>query len=243
MGGAAVEGVTEALLAIRDRWHTKNHPFFDDWEAGRLTLPQMGQYMAQHYLLVKEILRPYGVCYARAPEDVQAFIIENLAEEFGLVGEGGGAPKNHNAILLRWTETCGLSADDVIKNTQRLPELTALLDIMWRLAYLAPWQVWLAAQAAQESQQVGIQLRTVPALRQHYGFSEGDARIEWFEEHLTADTEHGRRFFELAAKYITDEALLEQCKAAVEETCKARWKYMDAVYTTFVGPLPERAAR
>lgn len=233
--------IAKTLLGIRDRWHTMNHPFFDDWAAGKLTLMQMGQYMAQHYLLAQEILRPFGVAFARSPQDVQAFVVENLAEEFGLVGEGGGRPKNHNAILLRWTETCGLSPDQVLSETRRLPELTALHDIMWRLVHLGPWQVWLAAQGALESQQVGIQTRTLPALKKHYGFDQGDDRVEWFEEHLTADTEHGNRLYELVEKYATAPGMLDQCREAVEEVCRARWRYMDAVYTAYVGPLPVRA--
>jgi len=222
------------LIALRDRRHTKDHPFFDLWAEGRLSLEQMGRYMAQHYHLVQNILRPFGIAFAKAPPDVQGFLIENLAEEYGLVGEGSGAPKNHNAILLRWTQACGLAVDAVVRETEPLPELRALLDLMWRLVYNEPWQVWLATQAAMESQMVGVQSRTVPALQKHYGFPAGDARVEWFEEHLVADVEHGEKAFELVERHVSDSSMAARCKEAVREALDARWYYVDAVYRAYV---------
>ena len=233
--------LADEVVAIRDKYHTRNHPFFDDWAAGKLTLEQMGRYMAQHYFLVQEILRPYGLIYARGPFDVQAFIIENLAEEQGLIGDDHAGPgKNHNQILLRWTEACGLSVADVTRQTRPVPHLRALLDYQWRLAYKEPWQVWLASQACLESQQVGIQERTLPALQKYYGFGAGNERIEWFEEHLTADQEHGRRFFQLLNKHVKDDQLAAECRNAAEEACKIRWLYLNDVYDQYVKGEPLR---
>ena len=82
------EAFVEELIALRDRYHTKNHSFFDAWSNGELTKEQMGRYMAQHFQLVREILRPFGVAYSRAPRDVQQFLIENLAEEHGRCSRG-----------------------------------------------------------------------------------------------------------------------------------------------------------
>ncbi|MHB8621082.1 MAG: TenA family transcriptional regulator [Chloroflexota bacterium] len=232
----AQAAVVDDIISIRDRYHTRNHPFFDAWASGALTLEQMGRYMAQHYVLVQEILRPYGIIYARAPHDVQAFVIENLAEEEGLIGENHMGPgKNHNQILLRWTETCGLSVAEVTRDTRPVPHLRGLLDMMWRLAYRDPWEIWMAAQACLESQQVGIQERTVPALARHYGFGGGNDRVEWFEEHLTADVEHGRRAFQLVGKYVRDDDMADRCRQAVEDACKMRWLYMTDVHDLYVG--------
>ncbi|MBV8355242.1 MAG: iron-containing redox enzyme family protein, partial [Candidatus Eremiobacteraeota bacterium] len=119
------------------------------------------------------------------------------------------------------------------------PELRALLDIMWRLVYNEPWQVWLATQAAMESQMVGVQARTIPALQRHYGFAAGDDRVEWFEEHLVADVEHGEKAFALVERHVEDPAMAARCKAAVAEALDARWRYVDAVYRTYVADVPE----
>ena len=94
------EAFVKELIALRDRYHTKNHHFFDDWANGDLTKNQMGCYMVQHFQLVREILRPFGVAYAKAPRDVQAFLVENLAEEHGVVGTERGGPEEHDSMLL-----------------------------------------------------------------------------------------------------------------------------------------------
>jgi pyrroloquinoline quinone (PQQ) biosynthesis protein C len=234
MSTALVQDVfVEELIALRDRYHTKNHAFFDRWVAGELTREQMGRYMAQHFQLVREILRPFGVAYARAPRDVQKFIIENLAEEHGVVGTERGAPEEHDSMLLTWTAWCGLSRQEV-ENTVPLPSLRALLSLMWYLVHQQPWQVWLAAQVVQESQMVGVQQRTVPALINQYGFQKGASEIHWFEEHYEADQEHGRRAFDLLARHVETEPLARQCLRWAEEGLKARWVYVSAVEATYV---------
>ncbi len=55
------EVFVEALIALRDCYHIKDHTFFDQWVEGGLQKEQMGRYMAQHYHLAQEILRPFGV--------------------------------------------------------------------------------------------------------------------------------------------------------------------------------------
>jgi pyrroloquinoline quinone (PQQ) biosynthesis protein C len=71
MTGALVgDGFVRARIAPRNRYHTKQHPFFERWVAGGLTKLQMGRYMAQHSQLVREILRPFGVAYAKAPREL-----------------------------------------------------------------------------------------------------------------------------------------------------------------------------
>ena len=234
MQGAPVhEAFVEALIALRDRYHIKNHAFFDQWVAGALGKEQMGRYMAQHYHLVQEILRPFGVAYAKAPRDVQQCLVENLAEEHGVVGTERGGPEEHDSMLLTWTDWCGLSRQEV-EDTVPLPNLRALLNMMWYLVNQQPWQVWLAAQVVQESQMVGVQQRTVPALVHQYGFQSGAHEIHWFEEHYEADQEHGRRVFDLLAKHIDTEVLAQQCLRWAEEGLTARWLYVSEIEATYV---------
>ncbi|MDH3603680.1 MAG: iron-containing redox enzyme family protein [Candidatus Tectomicrobia bacterium] len=226
------DAFVQELVALRDQYHTKNHPFFDCWVAGKLSKEQMGRYMAQHFQLVREILRPFGVAYAKSPRDVQNFLIENLAEEHGVIGTERGEAEEHDSMILVWTDWCGLSRQDV-ENTLPLPGLRALLNMMWYLVNQQPWQVWLSAQAVQESQMVGVQQRTIPALVQEYGFQHGANEIHWFEEHFEADQEHGQRAFDMLAKYVDNEALAQSCLRWAEESLKARWIYVSEVEAAY----------
>ena len=40
--------IMERVNAIRDRWHTKRHPFFREFSEGRLPLKALGRYQALH---------------------------------------------------------------------------------------------------------------------------------------------------------------------------------------------------
>ena len=77
----AVDRAIEDIVAIRSRWHTKHHPLYTDLAAGKLDLRVLGSYMAQHAKFVKIAYEAFGLIIVRAPKDVQAIMIENLAEE------------------------------------------------------------------------------------------------------------------------------------------------------------------
>jgi pyrroloquinoline quinone (PQQ) biosynthesis protein C len=77
--------IVERVNAIRDRWHTKRHPFFREFSEGRLPLKALGRYQALHYHFVSYALPSFGLFYARAYkfEDIRKMMAENLAEEEG----------------------------------------------------------------------------------------------------------------------------------------------------------------
>jgi hypothetical protein len=45
--------ITDRILEIRDRWHTKRHPFFLAFGEGRLPLRALGRYQALHTTLFR----------------------------------------------------------------------------------------------------------------------------------------------------------------------------------------------
>jgi len=57
--------ITERILAIRERWHTKRHPFFLAFGEGKLTAEGLGRYQALHYHFVSRRWRALG-CSMRA---------------------------------------------------------------------------------------------------------------------------------------------------------------------------------
>ena len=57
--------ITEQILAIRDRWHTKRHPFFSAFAEGKLALKALGRYQALHYQFVGYAVRSLA-CSIRA---------------------------------------------------------------------------------------------------------------------------------------------------------------------------------
>ncbi|MGE3934309.1 MAG: hypothetical protein AB7F67_13715, partial [Rhodospirillaceae bacterium] len=100
MSARTPDRLSDRLIAIRDRWHCRNHPFYADLAAGRLELRHLGTFLVQHYLVVRQIFRSIGIAYAKAPDDIARNIIENLAEEAGLLGIDGHAAHNHTDLIL-----------------------------------------------------------------------------------------------------------------------------------------------
>src|SRR5580693_1264997 len=113
-----------AILAIRERWHTKRHPFFLAFGEGKLPLKALGRYQALHYHFVSRALASFGLLYARGYhfEDVRKMIAENIAEEEGLkaIPEPGHEPHDHNELILRFCRAAGLT-DDEVRSTKMPP--------------------------------------------------------------------------------------------------------------------------
>jgi hypothetical protein len=90
--------------AIRERWHTKRHPFFLAFAEGKLPLQALGRYQALHFHFVSRALASFGLLYARGYqfEEVSKMIAENRAEEEGLkaITQPGHTPHDHNELIL-----------------------------------------------------------------------------------------------------------------------------------------------
>jgi hypothetical protein len=75
--------IVERVNAIRDRLHTKRHPFFREFSEGLLPLKALGHYQALHYHFVSYALPSFGMPVPTNFEDIRKMMAENLAEEEG----------------------------------------------------------------------------------------------------------------------------------------------------------------
>lgn len=235
------------LIRIRDHYHTQKHPFFDLWSTGKLDHRQMGYYLIQHGRMTRDGLRAYGLCYVKAPKEVQGSIMSNLAEEMGAKGIRQDAQAvEHASLVALWIQECGYSKADA-DAIESVAGAEAIRHCWMHLAYQYPWAVFLSAMTVLESQEVGIQSRTVPALLSHYGYKKGDPRIHFFEEHYEADQIHGNRNFVFLDKYVNDPHTMSDCIEHAEAICKLRWQYMNEIHRFVVqgqpDGLPPRPAR
>ena len=198
--------ITDQILAIRDRWHTKRHPFFLAFGEGKLPLRALGRYQALHYHFVSRALASFGLLYARGYhfEDVRKMIAENIAEEEGLkaIPEPGHEPHDHNELILRFCRAAGLSEEEVY-NTKMPPAWWARSLYMYHTTATEPVGVILAMQTTQEGQMPGLIGEVLlPAFEKHYGFKRTAREIEFFTEHDLADVEHSRRQIELCGRHL-----------------------------------------
>lgn len=227
-------GIVDEIVAIRERWHTKRHPFFQAFADGKLPLRAMGLYMAMHWQFVQRALASFGLVYARhyAHEDVRKMLVENLAEEEGLraIPREGHEPHDHSELIFRFCRAAGLSEAEV-RATRMTPAWWARSLHYHQTGAQEPIGVLLAMQSTQEGQQPGLNSEVVlPAFARHYGFPAGAPEIEFFTEHAEADVEHSRRQATLCAKYLDTDAAKARAREVAEQACMLRWASITDLY-------------
>lgn len=219
---AASSAIVKKIVAVREKWHTKNHPFFQEMKTGKLPLRALGMYMAQHYRFVELVLPAFGHLLAHAPEDVRYSLIENLAEEAGL-------------------------KDAEVRNLTRTPAWWARSLHYCSTLRDEPIGVALAMQSTQEGQQVALNVEvTLPAFEKHYGYKRGDPAIAFFEEHAEADAEHSGRQLALTARYVDTPELAARALWVAEEACRLRWASITDLYQSEVlkqKPVPPQGVK
>jgi pyrroloquinoline quinone (PQQ) biosynthesis protein C len=226
--------VTDEIVAIRDRWHTKNHPFFRAFGEGKLPLKSLGRYLALHYQFVSRALPSIAVLYARVyeHEDVRKAIAENIAEEEGLkaIPGEGHKPHDHNEMIFRFCKAAGLSADEV-RNIKMTPAWWGRSLHYATVTTTEPLGVVLAMQSTQEGQQPALNDELVlPAFEKHYGYKRSAPEVEFFAEHAVADIEHSRRQLDLCAKHLTTPELKARALKVAQEAVELRWASISDIY-------------
>jgi pyrroloquinoline-quinone synthase len=230
--------ITEQVIAIRDRWHTKKHPFFRAFGEGKLPLKAMGHYQALHYHYVCRALPSFGIFYARAYhlDDVRKMMAENLAEEEGFkaISQPGHEPHDHTELMFRFCRATGLS-DEEVRNMHMTPAWWARSLLYYHTGATEPIGVVLAMQTTQEGQMPGLISEVLlPAFEKHYGFKRTSPEIEFFTEHDAADVEHSRRQSELCAKYLDTPELEARALRVAQDICELRWASITDLYRSEV---------
>jgi len=223
------------ILAIRDRWHTKNHPFFQAFGEGKLPLRAMGVYKAMHWHFVPRAIASFGILFARTyatHEDVHKMIAENIAEEEGFkaIPREGHEAHDHSELIFRFCRAAGFSEAEV-RSMKMTPAWWARSLHYYTTGAQEPIGVVLAMQATQEGQQPALNKEVVlPAFAKHYGYPPGSPEIEFFTEHAEADVEHSQRQAVLCAKYLEGDAMKARALEVAEQACMLRWASITDLY-------------
>lgn len=215
--------IVDDIVAIRDRWHTKHHPMFTDLSQGKLDLRVLGVYMAQHGRFVKFAYEAFALMIVRASKDVQKMMIENLAEEEGLLAGPDGEAHNHSQMIFDFCAAAGMTREEVL-GIEPTPAWWARALHYRHVCETEPVGVALAMLSTQEGQQPELNAEiTIPAFAAHYGYGRDAPEIKFFVEHEMADMEHAGRQLSLCAEHLKDPALHDRARKVSEEACMLRW--------------------
>jgi pyrroloquinoline quinone (PQQ) biosynthesis protein C len=226
--------IADRIVAVRDQWHTKHHPFFQAFGEGQLPLKALGRYLALHYHFVSYALRSLGLFYTRFYhlEDARKMMAENLAEEEGFkaIQQPGHQPHDHNELILRFCRAAGLS-DAEVRSMKMPPAWWARSLYYYDTVATEPVGVVLAMQTTQEGQMPGL-IREVllPAFEKYYGFKRGRPEIEFFTEHEAADIEHSQRQSTLCSIHLNTPELESRALTVAQQICELRWASISELY-------------
>src|SRR5262249_17889191 len=89
------------------------HPFYQDWQAAKLTRESLQLYAAQYYRHVEAFPQHLKVLAARANESLKPVVMENLAEEMN-------PARPHPKLWRDFAGELGVS-EDVVTSSPSLP--------------------------------------------------------------------------------------------------------------------------
>jgi pyrroloquinoline-quinone synthase len=162
--------------------HLLQHPFYQAWSRGELSLDALRDYAAQYYHHVAAFPTYLSAVHAQTDDaQVRRQILANLMDE-----EAGNP--NHPELWLRFAESLGLDRGDV-KQSGQWPATKSLIKDFRACCGNRGTGVGLAALYAYESQIPAVSETKIEGLKAHYGFND-PASYAYFTVHVEADREH-----------------------------------------------------
>jgi len=200
------------------------HPFYQDWQAGKLSRESLQLYAGQYYRHVEAFPKHLRVLAARADASLKPVVLENLAEE-----ENPARP--HPQLWRDFAAALGVSEDD-ITTSPSLPGTQNVVHTFRDICATRSLAEAVAALYAYEAQVPEIAATKIDGLNRFYGItsSKGTAYFSVHEEADRAHREAWRNW--LAQNASSDAASEEQILASANEALAALWGALNAVHAS-----------
>jgi pyrroloquinoline-quinone synthase len=212
------ELLTKIDAAIAEKSLLK-HPFYQDWQAGKLSREALQLYAAQYYRHVEAFPKHLRVLAARSEGPIRQIILENLAEE-----ENPSQP--HPKLWRDFAAALGVSEDD-ITCCPSLPGTQAVVETFREIVGDRPVAEAVAALYAYEAQVPEIASTKIDGLKKFYGVT-APKGLAYFEVHEEADKAHRQAWRGWLEEHA--EGNEEEVLATTNEALAALWGALDAVH-------------
>ena len=195
------------------------HPFYQDWQAGKLSREALQLYAAQYYRHVEAFPKHLRVLAARTEGPLHGLIQENLAEEENPAG-------SHPKLWRDFAAAVGVGEDD-ITCCPALPGTQLVVQTFREICGDRTVAEAVAALYAYESQVPEIATTKIDGLKKFYGIDKAED-VAYFAAHEETDKAHRaawRGWLEDHAEGNEEEIL-----ATTNEALDALWGALDAVH-------------
>ena len=162
--------------------HLLNHPFYETWNAGKLSHEAIKEYSAQYFKHVSSFPRYLSSIHSNCDDlKTRQMLLDNLIDE-----ERGS--ENHPELWMRFAESMGNSRKSV-ENKKAMKEIEELVATFYSLSKSEQYHVGLAALYCYESMQPEISETKKDGLQKFYGIKDEKA-LKFFTVHMHADKWH-----------------------------------------------------
>jgi pyrroloquinoline-quinone synthase len=200
--------------------HLLKHPFYQDWQAGKLNREDLRLYAAQYYRHVEAFPVHLRTLALRSTGALRELILENLAEE-----ENPRAP--HAKLWGDFATAVGVT-EEQLRSSAPLPGTRRLLQAYAETCRERSLEEAVAALYAYEAQVPEIATSKIDGLRRHYGICSPEA-LAYFEVHQEADRMHRaawRRWLETSEQ---DSEGADGVVATAKEALGVLWSALDDI--------------
>lgn len=223
---ATTTDIIDDLRAIIAERNLLNHPFYQAWQNGELTLEHLRAYASQYQHHVLAFPQYVSAAHAICPDmGERQELLENLIEE-----ERG--EENHPELWLRFAEGVGASRDE-IASSRPLPETADLVATFRDATSRRSFAEACAALYVYESQVPEVAKTKIAGLKRFYG-RDDERTLKFFEVHIGADEIHA----EVGANMVRRHAGSPEARDAIlrtgRECADALWRFLDGVQREYV---------
>jgi len=206
---------TELLAKIDAAIAEKNllkHPFYQDWQAGKLSRESLQLYAAQYYRHVEAFPKHLRVLAARTDGTLRDIVLENLAEE-----ENPALP--HPKLWRDFAEALGVNEED-ITCCPALPGTQVVVETFREIVGDRPVAEAVAALYAYESQVPEIATTKIDGLKKFYSIASSKG-LAYFAVHEEADRAHREAWRNWLVEHAQgqEEEILATTNEALDALC------------------------
>jgi pyrroloquinoline-quinone synthase len=196
------------------------HPFYQDWQAGKLSRESLQLYATQYYRHVEAFPKHLRVLAGRADGSLKSIVLENLAEE-----ENSAAP--HPQLWRDFAAALGVNEDD-ITSSPSLPGTQNVVHTFRDICANRSLHEAVAALYAYEAQIPEIAATKIDGLNRFYGINNAKGTA-YFSVHEEADKAHRAAW----RNWLVDNAAgnEERILASTNDALNALWTALDAVHS------------
>lgn len=194
------------------------HPFYEAWADGALTLEDLSFYSTQYWRQVEAFPGYLASVAERLPDGTaRDTVVANLRDEV----EG-----DHLGLWLDFARGVGAGRDEV-EGAAPLARTNACVAAFRSATSGRSLPFALGMLYAYESQTPGVAQTKIEGLRRHYGI-DGDA-LRYFELHGELDVDHSMELARVIGSVATDEAAVEDAEAGARAGAEAIWGLLDGI--------------